>query len=124
MMRLLALSGLVVIAACNNDSVFGRCTAPVPIAVEITLLDSVSRASVDDSARGVAQSGTYVDSLRPAYWVAPNVLEGGRQLGIYRVTVDRPGYREWLRTDVHATRQGACGNPITVHLTALLQRSS
>src|ERR1043166_2946427 len=98
-LRLLALSGLVVIEACNNDRL-GMCTSPVPVAVEITLLDSVSRASVDDSAYGLAQSGPYVDSLRPAFWLGPNVLEGRRQLGVYQVTVERPGYREWLRADV------------------------
>jgi hypothetical protein len=59
-----------------------------------------------------------VDSLRQTW---DSVLEGGTQLGTYDVTVDHPGYHEWIRTNVQVTRKGPCGNVIPVRLTALLQ---
>jgi len=108
-------------AACQNSPMppVGYCTAPRSIAVLVTALDSTTRASVADGAHGVVQSGTYVDSLRLSF----GVLEGGTKLGTYEVTVERPGYRQWIRTNVQVTGQGPCGNVIPVDLTALLQSS-
>ncbi len=100
---------------------FGGCLAPAPIAVIVTVNDSISGASVVDSARGVAKLGTEVDSL----WLSapPPVLLGGTKLSTYQVIVDRPGYREWIKTNVVVSQQGPCGNTIPVQLTALLQRA-
>lgn len=114
------LSATLILTGCRNSPTgppIGYCTAPRSIAVIVTALDSVSRASVADSARGVVQSGTYVDSLQLDF----GVLEGGTKLGTYQVTVQRPGYAQWVRTNVRVTRQGPCGNVIPVQLTALLQ---
>lgn len=114
-----AAVGLIV-AACQNDSMSpgGYCTAPRSIAILLTAVDSVTRASVADGARGVVQSGAYVDSLRV---VSDSLLEGGDQLGTYVVHVERPGYHEWIRTNLQVTQQGPCGNVVPVSLTALLQ---
>jgi len=93
------------------------CAAQPSIAIEVNALDSISQLSVADSARGVVQSGSYLDSLH----LSGRVLLGGTKLGTYQVTVDRPGYREWVHANVHVTRESPCGNVIPVQLIALLQ---
>jgi hypothetical protein len=122
-LRFFPLTALVLlVAACQDGPTappVGYCTAPRSIAVILTALDSATHASVADSAHGLVQSGTYVDSLR----LSSGVLEGGTKLGTYEVTVERPGYHQWIRTNVQVTRQGPCGNVIPVLLTALLQPS-
>jgi hypothetical protein len=99
----------------------GRCMAMAPTAVIVAVNDSVSGASVVDSARGVAKLGTEVDSL----WLSapPPRLLGGTKLGTYQVSIDRPGYREWIKSNVVVSHQGECGNTIPVQLTALMQRA-
>ena len=67
----------------------------------------------------MVQSGAYVDSLRR--FPSDTVFEGGDQLGTYVVSVERPGYHAWIRTNVQVTQQGPCGNVVPVRLTALLQ---
>ena len=71
-----------------------------------------------DGARGAVQSGTYVDSLHPTW---DGQLEGGDKLGTYAITLERPGYQDWIRANIEVTQQGPCGNVIPVKLTALLQ---
>ena len=120
--RVLALlSASLMLTGCGNSPTagppVGYCTAPRSLAVIVTARDSVSLASIADSARGVVQSGTYVDSLH----LLLDVLVGGAQLGTYQVTVQRPGYQQWVRMNVLVTHQGPCGNVIPVQLTALLQ---
>jgi hypothetical protein len=119
--RFVPVSALVlIVGACQNGPTtppVAYCTAPRSIAVLLTPLDSLTRVSVADSAHGIVQSGTYVDSL----YLSFGVLEGGAKLGTYQVTVERPGYRQWIRSNVQVSRQGPCGNVIPVQLTALLQ---
>jgi len=107
------------LAACQSGtSPIAYCLGPRPIAILLTPIDSVTHASVANGAYGAVQSGTYVDSLRV---VSDSLLEGGDQLGTYVVHVERPGYHEWIRTNVQVTQQGPCGNVVPVKLTALLQ---
>ena len=124
MRSILVLLTLGFLLGCSRNptaSFAGRCLAPVSIAVIVAVDDSVSGASVVDSARGVAQAGAYVDSLHLSS--PPPVLLGGDRLGTYEVTVTRPGYRQWTRSGVLVSQQGPCGNVIPVQLTALLQRA-
>jgi len=58
----LGSAALLIVAACDNH--FGYCSSPYSPAVIITPLDSGTRANVAVGARGVALSGSYVDSLR------------------------------------------------------------
>ena len=110
-------------AACESQATppIGYCQAPPSLAVLVTVLDSVSRASLADSAHGVVQAGADVDSLR--LFSPPPVLVGGTKLGTYQVTIERPRYLKWTRANVAVTEQGPCGNTIPVQLTALLQLS-
>jgi hypothetical protein len=51
----------------------------------------------------------------------PRPLTGaGEHAGIFRVTVRKPGYRDWVRSGVRVTRDACHVQPTT--LTALLQR--
>lgn len=115
------LPALACLAGCNGPAtpVIAYCTSTRPVAVVVTVLDSVSGASLADSAYGVVRDGDYVDSLRLS--PPPPTLRGGARLGTYQVIVDRSGYREWTRSDVGVAQQGSCGNPVPVSLTALLQ---
>ncbi len=56
-------AAFLIVAACENRQ-FGYCSAPYVPAVIITPRDSGTRANVAVGARGVALSGSYVDSLR------------------------------------------------------------
>jgi hypothetical protein len=115
------LPALACLAACTGpvNVPIAYCTSTRPVAVVVTVLDSVTGASVVDGAYGVVRDGFYVDSLRPSS--PPPALRGGARLGTYQVIVDRPRYREWTRSDVVVSQQGSCGNPVPVPLTALLQ---
>jgi hypothetical protein len=118
---LLPVLGLAFACTPDANNPIAGCTAPMSEAVVVVVNDSISGASVADGARGVAQAGAYVDSLQ--LFFPPPRLAGGKQLGTYMVIVDRPGYHEWVRTDVVVSQQGPCGNVIPVQLTALLQRT-
>jgi hypothetical protein len=112
---------LALAAACSNPQtpVIAYCAATRPVAVEVTVLDSISGASLADGAYGSARVGAEVDSLRLSS--PPPVLQGGTKLGTYDLTVEHPGYREWTRTGVVVSQQGTCGNPVPVALVARLQ---
>lgn len=109
-------AAVLIVAACENTPV-GYCTAALSPAVIVTALDSGTRANVAVGARGVAVSGTYVDSLR----LMDSVLWGGFRLGTYQVTVEHPGYHQWVRSGIHVTHATECGMPVSVRVIALLQ---
>jgi hypothetical protein len=118
-----AVGGIVLAGACGREASTtmepnGACSAFAPIAVAVTVRDSVSGRALADSAMGTAQLGTVTDTLMHADSLT---LWGGRQTGIYDVAVQRPGYRTWARHAVAVTQTGTCGNPVTVKLTAALQ---
>src|SRR5712671_6333153 len=85
----------LMVAACEiGGGAKMYCAAAYSPAVIVTPLDSGTRANVAVGTRGLASSGTYVDSLRVVY---DSTLWGGSQLGTYQVTVEHPGYRQWGR---------------------------
>ena len=108
------------VAACDSVGVNTYCSAPYSPAVVVTPLDSSTRANVAVGTGGTVSSGTYVDSLRVVF---DSILWGGARLGTYEVTVDHPGYRQWVRSGVQVTEHTECGMPVSVRVTALLQPS-
>src|SRR2546423_4693053 len=122
-MRAFVVLVLALTVGCSHDSTppIGLCLAPASIAVIVAVNDSISGASVVDSARGIAQVGAEVDSLHLSS--PPPRLLGGSKLGTYQVTINRAGYRDWTRSGVVVSQQGPCGNTIPVQLVALLQHS-
>ena len=105
-------------AAC--ESPVGFCTPVKPIAIEVTVTDSVSGRALADSAEGFVQAGQYRDSLHHAP-PSMTLLYGGTILGTYDVTITRPGYAPWARAGIVVRETGTCGNVVPVDLTALLQ---
>jgi hypothetical protein len=107
-------------AAYDANGPVAYCTATRPIAIIVSVRDSITLAARADSATGTVQSGTYVDTLR-LYSPGNTTLFGGTQLGTYAVTVQRAGYHTWTRSGVQVNQTGSCGNPVTVSVDALLQ---
>jgi hypothetical protein len=95
------------------------CSAVAPVALAITVRDSISGQALADSASGsfrvdaLSDTLIHVDSLQ---------LYGGRQTGTYDVTVQRSGYKTWTRLGVVSTKTSACGGVEPVQLTAAMQR--
>ena len=114
---------LLILAACQNTQntqPTGYCAATLSPAVIVTPEDSSTRANLVMGARGLVRSGTYSDSLRRVD-VVDSVLWGGARLGTYEVTVEHPGYQPWTRSGVQVKQTTACGTPVSVQVTALLQ---
>ena len=114
-----SIAACLSVAACDYGAKM-YCSAPYSPAVVVTPLDSGTRANLAVGTHGVVSSGTYVDSLRVVF---DSVLWGGAQLGTYQVTVERQGYRQWVRSGVRVTERTDCGMPVSVRVTALLQPS-
>ena len=120
-MRMMLGLGLAVVTSLGCNQPFGFCTSVAPLAVRVEVNDSASGVSLVASARGVAQLGTEVDSLRLS--TPPPRLIGGTELGTYQVIIDRSGYREWIRNDVVVSQRDRCGSTHPVELVARLQPS-
>ena len=118
---LLGLLGLI--GACNTRSVpVGFCTAAVPIAVNLTIVDSVTGRGIADSTTGSAVSGSYQDSLHHLIGL-DSLAWAGNQVGTYSVTVHRSGYADWNRASIVVSQVGDCGNVIPVPVPVRMVRS-
>ena len=112
-------------AACGDSG--GPVCPPVEVlAVEVEVRDAQTEEFRADSARGVAQDGTFIDSLLIVRYegadMVPAALGGayGRP-GTYALRIERPGYQPWDTAGVRVIAD-ECG-PITVHLLARLLRA-
>ena len=107
------------LSACGSDiTPVGYCTAAMSLAVVVTVRDSVSRQGAADGAIGTLVGEGVDDTLRN---VDSLTILGGDSLGTYVVTIDRPGYLTWTKSNVQVTKKGSCGNVIPVMLDANLQ---
>ncbi len=119
---LLSVASMLSTAACG-DSAGAVCPPVETLAVEVEVRDAQTEEFRADSARGVAQDGTYTDSLMIVRYdgadMVPAALGGayGRP-GTYTLRIERPGYQPWDTAGVRVIA-GECG-PITVHLLARL----
>ena len=109
-------------AACGDSS--GPVCLPVErLAVEVEVRDAQTEELRADSARGVAQDGTYTDSLLIVRYLGedmvPAALGGalGRP-GTYTLRIERTGYQLWDTAGVRVLAD-ECG-PVTVHVLARL----
>lgn len=115
-------AGLVLwfLAACNSD-----CALVEAPAIRVEVVDAVSGESLALGSLVVAEDGAFADSVRiPESFGNPDVqvsLAFGRP-GRYRVTVERPGFRPWVLSNVRVARGGSCGRVKTVSLRAELER--
>jgi hypothetical protein len=121
--RLAAISCLVtlgwIVNGCTADSgPIASCTSVAPLAVVVTVRDSISGAAAADGAIGTLVGAGVDDTLQQTDSLT---LIGGNQLGTYTVTIDRPGYLTWTEANVRVTETGTCGNVLPVQLSARLQ---
>ncbi len=123
----MASSALMLSTAACGDSSGPVCLPVERLAVEVEARDAQTGALRADSARGVAQDGTFTDSLLIVRYegadIVPAALGGayGRP-GTYTLRIERPGYQLWDTAGVRVIAD-ECG-PITVHLLARLSPAS
>ncbi|MFI5243037.1 MAG: hypothetical protein ACHQRL_08515 [Gemmatimonadales bacterium] len=124
--NMIALAGgLTLSAACAKSGAsdltgpVAYCTAVAPIALVVTVRDSVSGRALADSASGSFRVSATTDTL---LHLDSLTLIGGRDKGTYDVTVQRAGYRTWTRSGISAMKTTTCGGVAPVALAAMLQR--
>jgi hypothetical protein len=123
----MASSALMLSTAACGDSSGPVCLPVERLAVEVEVRDAQTGALRADSARGVAQDGTFTDSLLIVRYegadIVPAALGGayGRP-GTYTLRIERPGYQLWDTAGLRVIAD-ECG-PITVHLLARLSPAS
>jgi hypothetical protein len=123
----MASSALMLSTAACGDSSGPVCLPVERLAVEVEVRDAQTGALRADSARGVAQDGTFTDSLLIVRYEAADIVPaalGGAygRPGTYTLRIERPGYQLWDTAGVRVIAD-ECG-PITVHLLARLSPAS
>lgn len=109
---------LLIASRCSTEILTGKCTAPAPRSVVVTVRDSVSGKAAADNAIGTLVGAGVDDTL---FHVDSLTLEGGTLLGTFTVRIEKPGYLTWIANDVMVSQKGPCGNVLPVQLTARLQ---
>jgi hypothetical protein len=117
---IIILSAAMSAAACNLGE---NCTLHIQPGIIVTIVDSVTNEPRAAEAVGVAQAGSFNDSLR-SYWtdgqgVMLSRAAADERPGTYAVTIQTSGYRDWVRTNVRV-RSGDC-HVQSAELTARLQ---
>jgi hypothetical protein len=108
--------------ACSDTVV---CDLSLHYGITVYVQDSVSGAFAASGARLVLRDGAYADSME--YPANRPDLDAGQlygapeRPGLYSVTVRKPTYQDWMRTNVQVT-QGTC-HVHEVRLAARLQPS-
>ncbi len=118
----LLLSSVVIAAGCHLDSF--ACTAHIQPGIIVTIIDSATGEPRAAQASGVAQVGSFTDSLRPyGYDGQPLAMisrhAADERPGTYTVTIHAPGYRDWQGPGLRVS-PGEC-HVQTVSVDARLQ---
>jgi hypothetical protein len=124
---LMVPAALMLSAAACGDGLEPVCLPVERPAVEVEVRDVHTEEFRADSARGVAQDGTYTDSLLIVRYhgaeITPAALGGAYgRAGTYTVRIERVGYQPWDTVGVHVLAD-RCG-PLTVQLVARLSPAS
>jgi hypothetical protein len=103
------------------------CTQESRPGLVVYVKDSVTKAGVASGASLVVREGSYKDSVFAAPNSTPDLdnsalSAAGERSGTYQVTVSKPGYATWLKSNVRVTSNVCHVNTVT--LTALLQPAS
>jgi hypothetical protein len=109
------------LAACKEAPL--TCPTILAPSIGVTIRDSATGAFAASGAMVIAYSTIYSDTAfvpvnRPDLDAQPVNLAFGHN-GPFLVTVDKGGYREWMKTDI-VVKSDQCGLE-TTNLTALLQ---
>ena len=94
-----------------------RLSEVAPVAVRVTVVDSVTGTNLSAGATGSYVIGTLADSLRHDF---NSLLVAYGPSGRYTLVVQHAGYAAWGRDDVHVAAD-QCGLE-TLELTARMQR--
>lgn len=119
-----ACAAVALLAACDpsRDATGVVCAPAVDRALRVEVRDSITNAGIASAAGGSAVEGAFRDTLTPLTPGDSLVIASAQsRAGIYRVTVTRPGYREWVRDTVHVTG-GVCGVQSPRIVVARMQR--
>ena len=109
--------------ACGGSQAPPVCTQEFRQGVVVYVKDSLTGAGVASGASLVVREGFFKDSA-----ALPNsrpelndvaLAAAGERAGTYQLTVTRPGYATWSRSNVTVTKNQCHVN--TIVLTALLQ---
>jgi hypothetical protein len=126
-MRMNIHSGLTAIvmigASCANPVEDVVCTADFRYGLLVYVQDSVTGAALASGATLVAREADFEDSFthpagRPDLDAYP-LVSAGERAGTYQVTVTKPGYAPWMRSNVTVTSNACHVN--RTELTARLQ---
>lgn len=104
-MKQLSLLAAVIVAcqACSSPSGV-VCTQELRAAISVTVRDSATNAPSSRDATVTVKDGAYTNAgVVPAGSASPLGLAHERE-GIYTITVDQAGSRQWQRTGVVVTR--------------------
>jgi hypothetical protein len=106
--------------SCRSELATGSCAVARPLSVEVEVRDSISGEPAADGAIGTLVGPGVNDTLSHANSLT---LFGGDQSGTFVVTIDRPGYRTWIASNVLVTKKsGLCGSIVVpAELSARLQ---
>ena len=122
----LGLSALGFTAACKGSSTEPVvCTGQYVYAVGVQVKDSVTLAPaaggakllVVDPATGYRDSTSYPAGSQWDEWA---LTAAGEQAGIFTIVVSKPGYKDWIRTNVVVKKNDCHVEPVA--FTALLQK--
>jgi len=114
---------LVAAGGCSGSSPTptGACMAAYIPAVEVVPVDSVTGAFLAAGATGSAQTTGYLEPLGVMTPPMDTILYGGYPPGEYQVTIDHPGYQQWVKANIRVFGTPPCDQPRTVKFRAKLQ---
>ena len=116
---------LAALGACDalSSLTSGDCTTIAIAGISVTVVDSVTRASLTQGTTVRAYDGSYSDSMTVSGDVGTNefpIAVAFEHAGTFRVTVTHPGYAAWTVDNVRVTKDGC--HVKTVALVAELVR--
>ena len=118
---------LTLLAAVGcSGSPSGVCTLEFRYGLSVYVTDSLTGTATASGASLVVRDGPFKDSVshpsgRPEFDASP-LLTAGERAGTYQISVSKPGYLPWSRSNVRITANECHVNPVSV--TALLQRTT
>jgi len=117
----LCLTLLAAVGCSGSPS--GVCTMEFRYGLSVYVKDSLTGTAIASGASLVARDGAFKDSVSAPSGIpelnALPLLTAGERAGTYQVSVSKPGYLPWLRSNVRITANECHVNPTSV--TALLQ---
>ena len=105
--RLALVAFAPLLAACPQNPLEDTvCTLEARSAVTVEMRDARTGAALSGPATLTVRDGAFTETVQiPAEFTSMGVAH--ERAGVYVVTVSKPGYRDWTRTDV-SVKRGEC----------------